>query len=142
MGREVWAWDVDGCVTDLLGGRSLRPLAGEVLAALHARGCVVVLWSAGGGDHARRKAELFGLEGYVAGYYDKGSRGSDGLWNTAHLPPHHQPHVCVDDVPEALPAHVRKVAVPPYTAPSAHDRGLAPLLEELGRDHVLPLGLY
>ncbi|MFN2536665.1 MAG: hypothetical protein ABR549_00755 [Mycobacteriales bacterium] len=131
MRGAVWAFDVDGCVIDLLGGQSLRPLTLQVLTALSGRGCVTILWSAGGADHARRKAQQLGISEHVLACYDKGSRGQDGLWSVAHLPAHHQPQVCVDDFPEALPRHVRQIAVPPYTAPSQHDRGLAALLAEL-----------
>lgn len=128
---QVWAFDVDGCLIDLLGGTTLRPLAVEVLAALVARGDVAVLWSAGGAQHAARKAAALGLADYVAGCYDKGPLDRAGAWSTEHLPAHHAPHVCVDDAPEHLPAHVRQVAVRPYTAPAPHDRGLSALLEEL-----------
>jgi hypothetical protein len=127
----VWAFDVDGCLVDLLGGTTLRPLAVEVLAAVAARGDVAVLWSAGGASHAERKAAALGLSGYVSGYYDKGALDSSGTWSTAHLPTSHVPDVCVDDAPEHLPGHVRRIAVRPYTAPAAHDRGLSVLLDEL-----------
>jgi hypothetical protein len=127
----VWAFDVDGCLIDLLGGTTLRPLAVEVLAAVAARGDVAVLWSAGGAQHAERKAAALGLDAFVSGYYDKGTLDASGAWSTAHLPTWHAPHVCVDDAPEHLPAHVRAVAVRPYTAPAAHDRGLSALLDEL-----------
>lgn len=128
---QVWAFDVDGCLIDLLGGSTLRPLAVEVLAALAERGHVAILWSAGGAEHAERKAAALGLQGHVAGCYDKGTLDDAGTWSTAHLPAHHVPQVCVDDAPEHLPAHVRQIAVRPYTAPAPHDRGLSALLDEL-----------
>ena len=58
-------------------------------------------------------------------------RDDAGTWSTGHLPRHHTPQICVDDAPEYLPAHVRRIAVRPYTAPAAHDRGLSALLDEL-----------
>ena len=130
----MWAFDVDGCLIDLLGGTTLRPLALEVLAAVADRGDVAVLWSAGGAGHAERKATALGLTSYVSGYYDKGALDDTGAWATAHLPPQHAPHICVDDAPEHVPHHVRSVAVRPYTAPAPHDRGLSGLLDELRSD--------
>jgi hypothetical protein len=127
----VWAFDVDGCLIDLLGGTTLRPLALEVLAAIAARGDVAVLWSAGGAGHAERKAVALGLSSYVSGYYEKGELDGAGRWSTTHLPARHAPDVCVDDAPEHLPLHVRTIAVRPYTAPAPHDLGLAGLLDEL-----------
>ena len=127
----MWAFDVDGCLIDLLGGTTLRPLAIEVLAAIAERGDVAVLWSAGGTRHAESKAAALGLSGYVSGYYEKGELDGNGRWTTAHLPERHVPHVCVDDAPEHLPTHVRGIPVRPYTAPAPHDRGLAGLLDEL-----------
>ena len=127
----MWAFDVDGCLIDLLGGSTLRPLAVEVLKAVAERGDVAILWSAGGADHAARKATALGLADHIAGCYDKGALDDAGTWSTGHLPRHHTPQICVDDAPEYLPAHVRRIAVRPYTAPAAHDRGLSALLDEL-----------
>ena len=45
---EIWAFDVDGCLVDLLGGASLRPFARELLGALRARGTVAELSRAAG----------------------------------------------------------------------------------------------
>jgi phosphoserine phosphatase len=39
-----------------MSGASLRPYAREVLTALHAAGATLLLWSAGGGEHARAVA--------------------------------------------------------------------------------------
>ena len=127
----MWAFDVDGCLIDLLGGTTLRPLALEVLAAVAAQGDVSVLWSAGGARHAELKAVALGLTGYVSGYYDKGALDDGGRWSTTHLPAEHAPHVCVDDAPEHVPAHVRVIPVRPYTAPAPHDRGPSALLDLL-----------
>jgi hypothetical protein len=130
-GVAVWAFDVDGCLVDSLTGTSLRPLARDVMARLHGTGRSVVVWSAGGRDHAMRKAERLGFADLVDAYYDKESRGSDGRWAVDHLEPQHVPHVFVDDRPEDAPLSGRLVAVPPYLAPDPYDRGLAVLLAEL-----------
>lgn len=128
---EVWAFDVDGCLVDSITGTSLRPLARPVLEHLRARGSTVVLWSAGGGDYARRKAEAVGIEDLVHAFYDKDERGDDGRYLVAHLAEEHRPDVCVDDRPEDLPTHVDPVGVSPYLAPNPHDLGLADLLERI-----------
>lgn len=135
----MWAFDVDGCLIDLLGGTTLRPLAIEVLAAVAARGDVAVLWSAGGAQHAERKAAALGLTDYVSGCYDKGELDDAGRWTTTHLPGRHVPHVCVDDAPEHLPANVHGYPVRPYTAPAPHDRGLSGLLDELREQSRAPM---
>jgi long-chain acyl-CoA synthetase len=129
----VWAFDVDGCLVDSVTGTSLRPLARSVLEHLRAQGSTVVLWSAGGGEYARRRAESLGIEDLVHAYYDKDERLADGRWSTAHLAVEHRPHVCVDDRPEELPTDVDRVAVVEYLAPNPHDLGLAALLERVAR---------
>ena len=63
---EVWAFDVDGCLVDSLSGSSLRPLADDVLTALHAAGATLVLWSAGGQAHARAMATRHGFAHLLA----------------------------------------------------------------------------
>lgn len=128
----TWAFDVDGCLIDSVTGASLRPLAREVLEALHAQGVTLVLWSAGGGEYARRRAEEHGIDDLVHAYYDKDARSDDGRYVTHHLAAEHQPSVCVDDQPEEMPVHVDVVGVVSYLAPDPHDRGLAPLLERVG----------
>jgi long-chain acyl-CoA synthetase len=129
---RVWAFDVDGCLVDSVTGTSLRPLARPVLEQLRAQGSTVVLWSAGGGEYARRRAEALGIDDLVHAFYDKDERGDDGRYLVTHLAEEHRPDVCVDDRPEELPVHVDPVAVSPYLAPNAHDLGLAALLERLG----------
>lgn len=124
----MWAFDVDGCLVDSMSGVSLRPHARQVLAALHATGAVLVLWSAGGEEHARGMAARHGIAHLLAGVHDKLGRDDDGRLTTTHLPPAHRPTVVVDDRPEEAPAGTRVIGVPPYTAPDAADRGLAPLL--------------
>ena len=127
----VWAFDVDGCLVDSITGTSLRPLARPVLEGLRAQGATVVLWSAGGGEYARRKAELVGIDDLIHAFYDKDERGDDGRYLVAHLAVEHRPHVCVDYQPEELPADVDAVGVSPYLAHDPHDLGLAPLLERI-----------
>ena len=124
----MWAFDVDGCLVDSLSGASLRPLAHEVLAGLHAGGATLVLWSAGGREHGCAIAARHGLAALFAGVYDKLGRDEDGRLTTTHLPVPHRPTVVVDDRPEEAPAGTRVVGVPPYLAPDERDRGLAALL--------------
>lgn len=128
-GREVWAFDVDGCVVDSLTGRSLRPLTFYLLALLRRQRVSVLWWSAGGARHARERALALNADGLVDAYYDKHERDADGRWTLLHLPRHHVPWVVVDDRPDEAPAaceHV--VAVSPYIAPDPHDLGLQPVL--------------
>ena len=128
---EVWAFDVDACLIDAITGTSLRPLARPVLESLRARGSTVVLWSAGGGDYARRRAVALGIDDLVHAFYDKDERGADGRWTTTHLAWEHRPDVCVDDRPEEVPADVDSIGVSPYLAHDPHDVGLAFLLERV-----------
>jgi len=130
---QVWAFDVDGCLVDLLGGASLRPYARELLGALRADGIRVVLWSGGGADWARAKARQFDLLALVDGCYGKPGRGPDGRWTTGHLPAWHQPAVCVDDSPAEAPLAVRVIGVRPYLAPNPYDRALFDVLSGLAR---------
>ena len=129
----VWAFDVDGCIVDSVTGTSLRPLARSVLEQLRARGTTVVLWSAGGGDYARRHAERHGIADLIEACYDKDARDGGGRYVLTHLDEAHRPHVCVDDQPDELPLHVHRIAVVPYLAPDPHDRGLADVLERVTR---------
>jgi long-chain acyl-CoA synthetase len=131
----VWAFDVDGCLVDSLTGTSLRPGALEALSLLRGRGATVLLWSAGGRDHAASRAAELGFAHLVDAVYAKEQRGPDGRWSAASLPPEHQPDVFVDDWPDEAPATGRLVPVAPYLAPDSHDRGLASLLAELTLDH-------
>ena len=121
--REVWAFDLDGCLVGAVLAGSLRPRAKELLERLRADGAIVVIWSAGGDDYARRIAESVGIAELVDGAYSK-ARGRDGKWTLDVFPPDVQPTVCVDDEPESLPDGVRAVAVSPFLGSNAHDRGL------------------
>lgn len=130
--RKAWAFDVDGCLIDLLGGTSLRPHARELLSALRAGGSrCVVLWSGGGATWAQDKATQLGISDLVDGYYGKPSRGADGRWLLDHIPDHHRPAVCVDDSPTEVPLGVRVVGVRPYLAPNPYDRAFALLAAEI-----------
>jgi long-chain acyl-CoA synthetase len=137
----VWAFDVDGCLVDSLTGTSLRPGALEALSRLRDRGATVLLWSAGGREHAVSRCTELGFAHLIDAVYAKDFRGADGRWSTANLPSEHQPDVFVDDWPDEAPATARLVGVSPYIAPNPHDRGLAPLLAELTADTIeLPAG--
>jgi long-chain acyl-CoA synthetase len=127
----VWAFDVDGCLVDSMSGSSLRPLAREVLLQLHRTGSTLLLWSAGGREHAAAMAERHAFTHLLAGIYDKGDKDEAGCLLTGHLPPGHRPDVVVDDRPEDAPAGTRVIAVAPYMAPDDADRGLAALLAEV-----------
>lgn len=129
--NAVWAFDVDGCIVDSVTGTSLRPLARPVLEQLCAQGTTVVLWSAGGGEYARRHAERHGISDLITACYDKDARDDAGRYVVTHLDATHQPHVCVDDQPDELPLHVDRIAVSPYLAPDPHDQGLAELLARI-----------
>jgi phosphoglycolate phosphatase-like HAD superfamily hydrolase len=135
----VWAFDVDGCLVDSLTGTSLRPGALEVLGRLRDTGATVLLWSAGGREHAVSRAAELRFAHLIDAVYAKERRGADGRWGTVNLPPEHQPDVFVDDWPDEAPVTARLVAVSPYIAPNPHDRGLAALLAELtaGQDDGL-----
>ena len=128
---DVWAFDVDGCLVDAISGTSLRPLARPILEQLRAQGSVVVLWSAGGGDYARRRAVDHGIDDLILAFYGKDERGGDCRYLVDHLAVEHRPSVCVDDQPEDLPADVDAVGVSPYLAHNPHDLGLAAVLERI-----------
>jgi long-chain acyl-CoA synthetase len=126
--RDAWVFDVDGCLIDSMTGTSLRPLAREVIDVLHLHGVSVVLWSAGGGPYARRRARQLGFESDVLACYGKEHRDESGRWKVDHIHAAHRPLLFIDDQPDELPAHVAVVGVRPYLAASSHDRGLADLL--------------
>src|ERR1700677_2519044 len=85
--RLVWAFDVDGCLVDSLTGTSLRPGALEVLSLLREAGATVLLWSAGGRDHAISRAAELGFAHLIDAVYAKKRRGADVRWCTVNLPP-------------------------------------------------------
>jgi hypothetical protein len=120
---DCWVFDVDGCLVDSLTGTSLRPGARELLDSLAGR-ARVLLWSAGGDDYARARAEQFQVDHLVNGYFSKEGRDAGGCYLTTHLPLGAGPAVFVDDRPEDLSGELDVVAVSPYLSDDPHDRGL------------------
>jgi hypothetical protein len=84
----------------------------------------VLLWSAGGDDYARARAEQFQVDHLVNGYFSKEGRDAGGCYLTTHLPLGAGPAVFVDDRPEDLSGELDVVAVSPYLSDDPHDRGL------------------
>lgn len=130
-GAGCWVFDVDGCLVDSLTGTSLRPGAREILEHLAAR-TGVFLWSAGGDDYARARAEQFRVDHLVSGYFSKEGRDAEGFYLTTHLPDCRGTAVFVDDRPEDLAGDVDVLAVSPYLAEDAHDRGLEQVAKRAG----------
>ena len=128
---DCWVFDVDGCLVDSLTGTSLRPGASEILEHLAGR-TRVFLWSAGGDDYAQDRAEQFGVDHLVSGYFSKEGRDAGGCYLTTHLPACCGAAVFVDDRPEDLAAHVEVLAVSPYLAEDQHDRGLEQVARRAG----------
>jgi long-chain acyl-CoA synthetase len=123
---ECWVFDVDGCLVDSLTGTSLRPGARDVLEHLARHRRRIILWSAGGGAYARARAEEFGVDHLVDGFFAKEGRDVDGRYVTAPLPLHDHHAVFVDDRPEDLARDldVDVLAVSPYLSHDPHDHGL------------------
>ena len=128
---ECWLFDVDGCLIDSLTGTSLRPGAREILEHL-AGETKVILWSAGGGDYARNRAEQLNVDHLVSGYFSKEGRDANGCYLTAHLPVCPGTAVFVDDRPEDLAAELDVLVVSPYLADDRHDRGLEQVARRAG----------
>jgi 3-deoxy-D-manno-octulosonate 8-phosphate phosphatase KdsC-like HAD superfamily phosphatase len=126
MPTRCWVFDVDGCVVDSLLGASLRPFARELLTHLRSVGCDVIWWSAGGHEHARLRAQRFGVDHLVTEFADKDGRDVDRRYLTDHLGIVLAEVVFVDDHPEDLPVGAEVVAVPPYLIENPRDRGLVP----------------
>lgn len=129
---DCWIFDVDGCLVDSLTGTSLRPGARDLLGHLVGDGGRVLLWSAGGEDYARARAQQFDLDGLVSDYFGKDERDGDGRYRTEHLPVLLGRSVFVDDRPEDLAPHLDVVAVSPYLSDDPHDRGLAGVARRAG----------
>jgi long-chain acyl-CoA synthetase len=136
--RDVWVFDVDGCLIDALSGRSLRPLARELFELLQRRGVRIVLWSAGGADYAERKAAAVGIAAHVEAFYAKTARETDGRWSTAHFAESHRVATFVDDLPAEAPREPRLIGVSPYIGENAHDRGLEVALAIARADAAAP----
>lgn len=127
--RVVWVFDVDATLFDSHTGASLRPGAAALLEHLRERRDVVLLWSAGGADYARARAEANGVEQLFDGFREKGPRDVSGRMpdvragvSCAHV-------IYVDDIPDDLPADAEVISVSPYLVANPHDRGL----ERVGR---------
>jgi hypothetical protein len=128
----VWVFDVDGCLIDSLTGSSLRPGSREPLAHLRDRGCTLVLWSAGGAEYARQRAQEQGVVAFFSHFHDKDGRDAAGRYLTDRFLDSLDAVVFVDDRPEDLPVAAEVVAVAPYLADNPHDRGLAPAERRAG----------
>ncbi|WP_207945812.1 AMP-binding protein [Actinomadura sp. 7K534] len=139
MTPRAWLFDVDGTLLDSVTGTSLRPLARELLTGLRELGVPVLLWSAGGADYARRRAEGAGIADLVTAVHAKAERDGRGHWVLPALPPEHAPAVLVDDLPGEVPPVGEVLGVPPYVGPNPRDTGLAALLRRLpARDETHP----
>ena len=129
---DCWVFDVDGCLVDSLTGTSLRPSAREVLEQLVHSGRRIIFWSAGGDAYARARAEQFGVDRLVSGYFSKDDRDDGGAFRTGHLPLTGSRAVFVDDRPEDLGHDLDVLAVSPYLSDDPHDRGLEPVARRAG----------
>jgi hypothetical protein len=129
----VWVFDVDGCIIDSLTGTSLRPGARALLEHLRdEHGSQVVVWSAGGGDYAERRARELGIDHLADAFHGKDDRDGDGRYRIDHFLAGSVDAVFVDDRPEDLPVGARVIAVSPYLAANPHDRGLDPAARVAG----------
>jgi phosphoglycolate phosphatase-like HAD superfamily hydrolase len=126
----IWAFDVDGTLIGAIRSDLLRPGTVELLSALEERQVECVLWSAGGGAYAERKAVDHGIAGWFSAFYAKAARDGRGRYLVDHLPPEHRPDVFVDDSPIDLPHDAHILHVPSFLGGGA-DRGLIDLLERI-----------
>jgi phosphoglycolate phosphatase-like HAD superfamily hydrolase len=133
VSQEVWVFDLDGCIVDSHTGTSLRPGALELLEQLRSVGARVVLWSAGGADYARRRADEHGVTSLFDAFHEKDGRDGAGRYLTAHFLADHRRVVFVDDRPEDMPEDAEVIAVSPYLGQNPHDRGLAPARSRAAR---------
>ena len=129
---DCWVFDVDGCLVDSLTGTSLRPGARDLLEHLGGSGCRIILWSAGGDDYARHRAEQFAVDDLVSGYFGKEDRDGEGCYWMGQLPVRRHRCVFVDDRPEDLAHQLEVVAVSPYLSDDPHDRGLEAVARRAG----------
>lgn len=124
MRRSVWVFDVDGTLVDSLTGTSLRPGAEELLIRLRSEGCSVFLWSAGGADYARQRAEQHRIDLLFDAFHGKDDRDVAGSYIAKFLDAPLDA-TYVDDRPEDLPVGADIITVSPYLASDEFDRGLA-----------------
>lgn len=129
---ECWVFDVDATLVDAMTGSSLRPGARQILEHLRSSAVRVIWWSAGGEDHARRRAAATGVSELVDEFHAKKERGCDGRYRTDHFLAEGSRPIFVDDSPADLPAGGLRIAVFPYISASFHDRGLAPVARAAG----------
>lgn len=129
---HVWAFDVDGTLIGSIRSEILRPGAPELLVRLGALGVTCVLWSAGGGDYARRMAAAHRIDTRFAAFHAKGGRDAEARYTTDHFGEHHRPDVFVDDSPSDLPAHCTVLAVPQFMGGNPADGALWTVLAWLG----------
>ena len=92
----------------------------------------VILWSAGGGDYARDRAEQFGVDGHVSDYFPKEGRDAAGCYLTGHLPVDPRRAVFVDDRPEDLASGLEVLSVSPYLSEDPHDHALLAVAQRAG----------
>jgi long-chain acyl-CoA synthetase len=129
---DCWVFDVDGCLIDSLTGTSLRPGARDLLEHLAQNGRRIILWSGGGDAYARARAEEFGVDHLVSGYFAKDGRDAGGRYLTAPLPLRDRQAVFVDDRPEDLAHDLDVLAVSPYLSDDPHDHGLRHVARRAG----------
>jgi long-chain acyl-CoA synthetase len=129
----VWAFDLDGTLIGSIRSERLRPGAAELLRALNARGIACVVWSAGGADYARRKAEQLGFAPMCDAWYAKADRDALGRYRVDHFAADHLPDVFVDDVPGDMPSGARVIAVRQFFGGNADDDSLTTILHDIDR---------
>jgi NLI interacting factor-like phosphatase len=134
VARPVWAFDVDGTLIGSIRSDRLRPGAGDLLTDVAGRIAVIVLWSAGGAEYARRMADRHGLADFVDAYYAKDRRGVDGRYVVDHFASTHRPTIFVDDAPGDLPLGAQVVSVPQFFGSNASDVALYAVLATLQRE--------
>ncbi len=120
-------------MVDSFDGKSLRPLARELLVALRQKGCGIDIWSAGGAEYAERVAQRVGIRDLVGTFWTK-DRGANGKW-TLPLELAEITVVCVDDQPDGVPSNVESIGVFPYLGANPYDQVLRKLLD---RARIVP----
>lgn len=129
--NRVWAFDLDGTLIGSVRGDVLRPHAVELLGRLVSVGITCVLWSAGGADYARRRAEAHAIDGFFSAFYDKGGRDDRARYTVDHFESEHRPHVFVDDAPDDMPMGAEVISVPQFIGGNPDDGALATLIGRL-----------